>query len=189
MSVRELASRYSATQRRTIGAAAALFAKHGVGGTSLQMIADAVGVAKAAIYYQFKTKEAILLAVLEVDLQPVEAALEGAEAAGRSLRAREALLARVIDGAVEHRRRVGPMLGDPVFVRLLDEYEPSRRLWARLFSVLLGDELGVQARVRGAVLSAAIGGAVSHAFVADVDDETLRAELLRVTRPLLRPPA
>ena len=68
-------------------AALELFADHGVGGTSLQMIADAVGVTKAAIYHQFNTKEAIVLGVIEVQLVPLEAALEEAESAGPSLRA------------------------------------------------------------------------------------------------------
>ena len=34
-------------------------------GTSLQMIADAMGVTKAAVYHQFHTKEEIVLAVAE----------------------------------------------------------------------------------------------------------------------------
>ena len=65
-----------------------LFARHGVGGTSLQMIADSLEVTKAAVYHQFHTKEAIVLAVLETHLQPLEkAALADAESAGGTLRA------------------------------------------------------------------------------------------------------
>ena len=50
----------SAAQGRVIDAALDLFAEHGVGGTSLQMIADEIGVTKAAVYHQFKTKEQIV---------------------------------------------------------------------------------------------------------------------------------
>ncbi len=39
----------SAAQARIIAAASTLFARHGVGGTSLQMIADEIGVTKAAV--------------------------------------------------------------------------------------------------------------------------------------------
>ena len=46
-----------------LDAALALFADNGVSGTSLQMIADAVGITKAAVYHQFRTKEQIVLAV------------------------------------------------------------------------------------------------------------------------------
>ena len=87
--LRDRASRYSAAQRRTVDVALELFARHGVGGTSLQMIADSLEVTKAAVYHQFHTKDAIVLAVLETHLQPLEAALADAEAAGGTLRARE----------------------------------------------------------------------------------------------------
>jgi AcrR family transcriptional regulator len=42
----------SPAKSRIASAATALFAEHGVGGTSLQMIADAIGVTKAAVYHQ-----------------------------------------------------------------------------------------------------------------------------------------
>ncbi len=70
----------SAAQTRIITAALDLFAEHGVNGTSLQMIADAVGVTKAAIYHQFKTKDEIVIAAVEVELVKLEAALDAAEA-------------------------------------------------------------------------------------------------------------
>jgi AcrR family transcriptional regulator len=182
--LRERAGQYSPAQLRTVDAARALFARHGVGGTSLQMIADALGVTKAAVYHQFKTKEAIVLALVEVDVAPLEDALAAAEAEGSSVKARAALLERVIDGAVERRQAVSTLQNDPVLVRLLGEYEPSRHLWNRLFAVLLGDDLDERGRARAAVLSAAIGS-VGHAFVADVDNDTLKAELLHLTRRLI----
>jgi AcrR family transcriptional regulator len=188
MTMRERAQRYSAAQRRVIDAALVLFAERGVGGTSLQMIADAVGVTKAAIYYQFRTKEEIVLAVAEVELQRLEVALEAAEAEGSSAEARDTLLRRVVDVAVERRDAVRTIQSDPVIIRFLAEHEPFQQLIVRLFTVLLGDEPGPRARVRVAVLTAAIGGAVAHPFVADLDDDTLRAELLHVTRRLIMLP-
>jgi AcrR family transcriptional regulator len=184
VSLREQADRYSVAQLRTVDIALELFADHGVGGTSLQMIADALGVTKAAVYHQFKTKDAIVRAVVDVTLAPLEDALEEAEAAGRSPKARAALLSRVIDVAVERRRAVSTLQNDPALVRWLGAYEPSRRMWARLFSAVLGDDLDERARVRAAVLSAAIGS-VGHAFVTDVDDETLKIQLRDVTRRLI----
>lgn len=38
-----------------------LFAEDGVSGPSLQMIADAVGITKAAFYHQFRTKDHIVI--------------------------------------------------------------------------------------------------------------------------------
>jgi AcrR family transcriptional regulator len=183
--MRERAQRYSPAQRRVIDAALDLFAARGVGGTSLQMIADAIGVTKAAIYYQFRTKEEIVLAVAEVELQRLEVALEAAEAEGSSAEARDTLLRQVVDIAVERRDAVRTIQSDPVIIRFLAEHEPFQQLIVRLFAVLVGDDPGPAARVRAAVLTAAIGGAVAHPFVTDLDDETLRAELLRVTRRLV----
>jgi len=184
--LRERAGRYSAAQRRTIEAALELFAEHGVGGTSFQMVADALGVTKAAVYHQFKTKEAIVRAVLEVELAHLEDALEVAEAGGAGPKERAALLSRVIDIAVERRRAVSTLQSDPMLVRLLRDWEPSRLLWTRLFAILVGDDLTERARIRAAVLSAAIGSA-GHGFVTDIDNETLKAELYRLTRPLVFP--
>src|SRR5690349_19766190 len=136
-----LAARYSPTRMRTIEASLEQFADHGVSGTSLQTIADSLGVTKAAIYHQFPTKDAIVVA---------------------------------------DRRVLGTLQRDPVLLRHLAAHEASRRMWIRLFSVLLGDDLDAPARVRAAVLSAAIGS-VDHPFVADLDDDALRDELLAIT--------
>jgi AcrR family transcriptional regulator len=69
---------YTPPQTRIIDAALVLFAEHGISGTSLQMIADAIGVTKAAVYHQYNTKDEIVLAVAEVILKGLEAALTSA---------------------------------------------------------------------------------------------------------------
>ena len=174
----------SAAQTRIIAAALPLFAEHGVNGTSLQMIADAVGVTKAAIYHQFRTKDEIVFAAVEVDLAKLESVLEAAEAERRP-RARELVLTEVINLAVERRRMVSAVQHDPVIVRFLAKYEPFRQLMERLYAVLTGGETGADTRVRAAMVSAAIGGAVMHPLVRDLDDEALRSHLLKLTLQLL----
>ena len=49
-------------------------AKRGYHGTSIQMIADKVGITKAAVLHHFESKEGILLAILE---HPVPEIIEG----------------------------------------------------------------------------------------------------------------
>ncbi|HEY8545381.1 MAG TPA: helix-turn-helix domain-containing protein [Acidimicrobiales bacterium] len=183
--LRDAARQYSPAQRKTIQAALELYAERGVGGTSLQMIADAVGVTKAAIYHQFKTKEAITVAVVTVELQQLEAALEEAEAAGSSPAAREALLDHIIGIAVERRAAVATLQTDPMIVPFLLEHERFRHLWPRLYLALLGDRLDESALVRTAVLAAAISGAVAHPFARGIDDATLKTELLAIARRLV----
>lgn len=164
-------------------AALALIAEHGVGGTSLQMIADAIGVTKAAVYHQFKTKEQIVIALTERELGGLEEALEAAEAEGHPSRARELLLDRVIDLAVERRGAASSLQFDPVIVRLLAEHQPFQRFIERLYRVLVGDA-GADTRVMAAMLSGAIAVGVVHPLVADIDDESLGVELRRITRRL-----
>jgi AcrR family transcriptional regulator len=177
----------NAAQHRILDAALALIAENGVGGTSLQMIADEVGVTKAAVYHQFKTKEEIVIALTERELGRLDDALEAAEAESSRPRAREVLLSRVIDMAVERRRAAATLQFDPVIIRLLADHEPFQRFLTRLYGVLLGDA-DDEARVPAAMLSGAIGTAVVHPLVADVDDDSLRAQLLHLTRRLLAMP-
>jgi AcrR family transcriptional regulator len=182
------ADRYSAAQQRVIAAALELFAVHGVSGTSLQMIADAVGVTKAAVYHQFKTKEEIVLAVAEVELAPLEDTLIAAEAQTTDDHARVVLLEQVIALAVRRRRWVYALQNDPAMVRLLGEYEPFLDLMNRLYSVLNGEDATTETLVRTAILSAAFGGAVVHPLVAGLDDQTLQYELVRTARRLFNLP-
>ena len=175
----------SAAQTRVISAARELFAVHGVGGTSLQMIADAIGVSKAAVYHQYRTKEEIVVAAAEAELADVEAAVAFAEAEPSATRARLVLVTRMVELAVSRRRVESTLLGDPVIVRYFAHHEPFRQVMDRLSVVLIGDDAQSDARVPAAMLTAAIGGAVMHPLVADLDDETLRSQLLHLARRFL----
>jgi AcrR family transcriptional regulator len=176
---------YNAAQQRIIKAAVELFAEHGVGGTSLQMIADAVGVTKAAVYHQFPAKDQIVLAVAQAELANVETAIAAAEAETDPTRAREVLVEHMVDLAVQRRRMESTLVGDPVIVRFFARHAPYRRVMDRLYRILLGANANGDDRVSAAMFTAAIGGAVMHPLVADLDDETLRAELLRLARRFL----
>jgi AcrR family transcriptional regulator len=170
-----------AAQTRIVDAALELFAAHGVGGTSLQMIADAVGVTKAAVYHQFNTKDEIVLAVAEVDMAKLAEVLDAAEAEEGRPQALEVLLSRLVDLAVDQRRMVSLLQSDPVMVRLLEEHEPFRRQMDRLHRLLVGNDPSADERVLAAMLAAAISSAGSP-LVGDLDDDTLRANLLALAR-------
>ncbi len=175
----------SAAQARIISAALELFARNGVGGTSLQMIADTIGVTKAAVYHQYNTKDAIVLAAAEAELATLEAVIAAAEAEPSPARARERLLIGIVDLAVAHRRTVSTILNDPVIVRFFAEHESFRRVMDRMTRVLVGDDIGHEARVSTAMLTAAISGTVTHPLVTSLDDETLRSQLEQLARRLL----
>jgi AcrR family transcriptional regulator len=176
---------YTPAQSRVVAAALELFAVHGVSGTSLQMIADAIGVTKAAVYHQFKTKEEIVLAAAEAELARLVTALDAADAEPSPERAREVLLSGMVDLTIERRRTVSVILSDPVVIPFFAAHAPFRRVMDRLNRHLMGEGAGPDARVRTAMLTAAIAGAGTHPLVGELDDETLRAELLRLARRFL----
>jgi AcrR family transcriptional regulator len=164
-----------------------MFADYGVSATSYQMIADALGVTKAAIYNKFKTKDELVLAVAEMELARLEDAVEEAE--GRQGAETPALLLeRVVEHAIEHRRAAHILQFDPVVVRLLSQHAPFEQFLERLYAALVPGEHEPGARVQLAMLLSTIGGTVTHPLVAGLDDDTLRSELLHRTRQLLDPP-
>jgi len=179
------ADTFTAAQTRVVDAALALFAEHGVSGTSLQMIADAIGVTKAAVYHQYNTKDEIVLAVAQVVLARLDTAVTAAEAERSRARARDVLIEQMVDFAVERRSTASVLQRDPVMLRFLDEHEPFRRVMVRVNRVLMGGASEANARVQAAALAAIIAGAVIHPLVLDLDDETLRSQLLKQTRRLL----
>jgi AcrR family transcriptional regulator len=176
---------FTPAQMRVIEAALSLFAERGIGGTSLQMIADAVGVTKAAVYHQYRTKEEIVLAVAEVVLGRLDAAVTAAEAEPSRARAREVLVAGMVELAVERRRWAGILQRDPVMLRCQQEHEPFRRVMERLNRILMGGAADPRERVRAAVIASTIAGTVIHPLVVDLDDERLRSLLLKEVRKLL----
>ena len=180
--------RRTPAQSRILHAALDLFADHGVSGTSLQMIADAVGVTKAAVYHKFKTKEEIVIAVAEMELATLEDALEAAEAQVDSVAARKVLLTEVVGMAVERRRWVRALQNDPVMVRLLGEHEPFRNLITRLYAILLNEADDTEARISAALFSSAIAGTVINPLVDDIDDDTLRSVLIHLTARMFKLP-
>jgi AcrR family transcriptional regulator len=176
---------HTAAQTRIIDAALVLFAEHGISGTSLQMIADEIGVTKAAVYHQYNTKDEIVLAVAGIVLARLDAAVTAAEAERSRSRACESLIAAMIDLAVESRRMAGILQRDPVMLRFLDEHEPFRRVMERINRVLMGSVFDPQARVRAAMLASLIAGTVIHPLVLDLDDESLRSQLLKQAQKLV----
>jgi len=175
----------TAARTRIIEAALVLFAEHGISGTSLQMIADQIGVTKAAVYHQYNTKDEIVLAVAGIVLARLDAAVTAAEAERSRSHARELLIAAMIDLAVERRRMAGILQRDPVMLRFLEDHEPFRRVMERVNRVLMGGATDPRTRVLAATLASVIAGTVVHPLVLNLDDDSLRTELLKQARKLL----
>src|ERR1700733_13153369 len=85
------------TRQQILETAQRLFAELGYDATSLQMIADEMGLTKAAVYYHFHAKSDILHAAMQPGIQQLGVLLD--EAAG--IRGRRARIEHIIDGFVD----------------------------------------------------------------------------------------
>ncbi|MDT3438126.1 MULTISPECIES: TetR/AcrR family transcriptional regulator [unclassified Pseudofrankia] len=167
-----------------ITAAFGLFAEYGVAGTSLQMIADAMGVTKAAVYHQFKTKDEIVIATADHELVTLEAAVENAEAAPSRVEARRVLLLQLVDFSVRNRAQVRAWQGDPAMMRVLAKHEPFSGLTKRMFALLADDDSDTDWSIPAAMLAAAIT-AVGQPALAALDPEVLRQRVFHYACRLL----
>ena len=126
------------TRQQILETAQRLFNEHGYDATSLQMIADEMGLTKAAVYYHFRAKTDILHAAMEPGIRRLEGLLDEA-AALRGRRARiEYLVNGFVDFLIRHRHYAVMASTDPAAKRdkLDTEAMTMRR---RALTLLFGD--------------------------------------------------
>jgi len=68
-----LEARQEVSRQQIVDVAKRLFAEQGVRATSLAKLADALGITKAALYYYFDSKQALVLATVRQNLQEFRA--------------------------------------------------------------------------------------------------------------------
>ncbi|MGV0744124.1 TetR/AcrR family transcriptional regulator [Mycolicibacterium sp. XJ870] len=176
-------------RERVLEAALALFAEHGVNGTSLQMIADRLGVSKAAVYYQFHSKDEIVLAVVQPVFDDIARLVRIAEVMSTPDAQREVAVSGMVELAVRHRRLTAVFHGDPATDSLVHSREELQDTIERLTTILLGPEPDTAGRIVIAMLSAGIYGSATDPELNDVDDAELHRVLLDCSQRLLRAPA
>lgn len=142
---------------RLVAIAGDLFAENGVGATSLQSIADRLGVTKAAVYHQFASKDEIVLAVAAPVIERLRAIADAAAHLDET-EARLGTIAGLVDLALDHRGTAAVMRRDPGMARLLDSHAPYLEQIARIDALLLGPRPSDERRIAlvfagGAVMS------------------------------------
>ena len=179
------------TRSRLLDTALKLFSEHGMEGTSLQMIADELGVTKAAVYYHFKTKDEIVEAIVRPPMQELDHILDEA----RTKRSRGAQIDHALQGFIQlivrHRALFGVFSSDPGIQRVVHrtlEAQKTDDLRTKMQSVLAGAEPSLADAITVHIVFAGlstVGGAPEYARI---DDDTLRQHLLDVGRRLLGRP-
>ncbi|MET0475640.1 MAG: TetR/AcrR family transcriptional regulator [Mycobacterium sp.] len=172
---------------RVIEAAVALFAEHGVHGTSLQMIADRVGVSKAAVYYQFHSKEDIALEVLRPSIEDIARFIRIADALPDAQQRRAVAVSGLVEMVVRHRKLAVMFYGDPAIDQLVMNEPEFKDVADRLRELLEGPDPDAVDRIAFSVFFSGVGKAVADPELADIDDADLHRALLDLSGRILSP--
>jgi AcrR family transcriptional regulator len=177
------------TRTRLLETALELFTRHGVEGTSLQMIADALGVTKAAVYYHFKTKDEITEAVTEPALRRLGTIVKEASTLRRRGAQIDHVLAGIVDMVVTHRALAAVFSSDPGVARALERtLHGEENVKDCLTELLVGPERDPAAAVAAHVALMGIALAGGSPALADLPDDALRRHLLEAGRRVLGRP-
>jgi AcrR family transcriptional regulator len=171
-------------RERVLSAALELFGEHGVSGTSLQMIADRIGVTKAAVYHQFHTKDEIVLAVLAPALESLHRSIEEAEQQQTPADRRESMLTSLVALAVGNRRIAAILRADPAAAELARNH-PALDVGDRIRSLLVGPDPDLHSDVAGAMVGGALMMIGAAPELERYDDAELADQLLTLARDLL----
>jgi AcrR family transcriptional regulator len=165
-----------------------LFAEHGVAGTSLQMIADAMGVTKAAVYYHYRSKDEIVLGVLAPMLDELPRILAQAQARrGRFARA-DALLVGLVDLVITHGARYHVVMGDPYMTEVIGAQGWVRDWWRQTYDLLAGPDPDAETRVAISMLLIALQAPFTDDALRSLAPVELREAMLGAGRRLLSLP-
>ncbi len=159
-------------------AALELFAERGIGATSLQMIADRLGVTKAAVYHHFRTKADIVITALRPGLDQLAAAVRLAESHADQRARAGTVVACMAECLVTNRLGYQVMMADPTATRLLESDPELAELFERVRRALGGADPDMATRLAVACfLGACLGPAIDPGG-ADFADAEVRAAVL-----------
>jgi AcrR family transcriptional regulator len=173
------------TRQQILQTAQRLFTELGYDATSLQRIADEMGLTKAAVYYHFRAKSDILHAILQPGIERLKVLLEEAT----TIRGRRARMEYLVDGftdlLVRNRLHFAVMAStDPAAKR--DRQDDSETLRWRALTLFFGDNPGGAERLAFNMLFFI---PQCLADLADLSDDELRETLNATITRILRVPS
>jgi len=173
------------TRQQILETAQRLFTELGYDATSLQMIADEMGLTKAAVYYHFRAKSDILHEAMRPGIQRLEALLDEA-AAIRGRRARiEHLVNGFVDFLIRNRHYAVMASTDPAAKR--DKLDAEAMMMRqRALSLLFGENPTGAERLS---FNAVFFIPECLPYLTDLTDEELRDALHTTMLRMLRVPA
>jgi AcrR family transcriptional regulator len=173
------------TRQQIVETAQRLFVERGYDATSLQLIADELGLTKAAVYYHFRVKSDLLHATMQPGIERIAAVVDEA-AAMRGRRARiEHVANGVADFLVENRRYAVMAATDPAAKRQHMDKEAAK-LRDRVLTLFYGDNPTPTQRL---AYYAVAGIPDSVAELVDLTDDELHEALKSTMERILRVPS
>jgi AcrR family transcriptional regulator len=173
-------------RQRVLDAALELFSEHGISGTSLQMIADRIGVTKAAVYHQFPAKTDIALGLLTDVFAALDDLVTEAESRPADER-QDVVIPGIVEAMVHQRQVMSALYRDPEMERLVAEHEEHRATRERMDALLhtSGEADDGRRRLGWAVVGAGFTRAIVDPQFADLPEAELKAELIRLAHRIL----
>ena len=172
------------TRRRLLASAMRLFGQYSFAGTSLQMIADDLDLTEAAIYYHFRTRDQLVMALMEPILTEIGAVVENAERQ-RNTRARaEVMVDGYADIVTRNRALAAVTTFDPSVRCVLRNQPEWSAIIERQLSLLAGASSSGPGSINAAVVMTGLAGGASTA-PPELDNDTLRAQLITAGRRTL----
>ncbi|MGV0625923.1 TetR/AcrR family transcriptional regulator [Mycolicibacter minnesotensis] len=173
-------------RERVLQAALALFLEHSVGGTSMQMIADRLGVSKPAVYYQFRSRDDIVIALVEPMFDDVARVIKIAQAMPTPQGSRDVVVSGVVELAVRY-RRLTFLFYDRAVEHAVRSREDFMAAGDHAAAIVRGPDPDATARVITTALMSGTLTAAADPDLEDIDDETLHEILLTNARQMIGP--
>lgn len=168
------------TRSRLMETAAKLFIVYSVRGTTLQMIADELGITEAAVHAHFESKDAVAEAIVELVFTEASSIVDAASRQHTLAAQMDDALDGFIDLIVRHRILVRLISRDPGLTRAASRTARQPAISdsrTKLIALLVGAEPTSTDRMTGHLLFRELAMAVANPEHADIDDETLRRDL------------
>lgn len=173
-------------RERVLQAALALFMEHSVGGTSLQMIAERLGVSKPAVYYQFRSRDDIVAALVEPMFDDIVRVIKIADAMPTPQGKRDVTVSGVVELAVRY-RRLTFLFYDRAVEHAVRSREDFMAVHEATATILQGPSPTAAERIITTALLAGTFTAAADPDLEDIGDEELHRTLLETARRVMEP--
>lgn len=165
----------SGTRARILEVAMELFLGQGYHATSMQQIANRLGITKAALYYHFASKSDIVGSLIEPLSGDLERVMERAEREERRRETRVVVLEGYLDVMLRYRESLLFLVRD-VAAGSQDFYERTIRVTARAIELITGPDASLEERVRATQAITALADPI--VMFPETPNEELRQRLL-----------